>query len=153
MNTVHAILESARIVHPLPILKIVETGLKDTIDIATWCSTNNASTFVSVDLDSVEQEKIHSALEELNAASSYTYRTQEHIKFLTELTWIDIAFLSPDNLQDGLEEFKLALSAGARTVIMRDYQSKAHLAVQQAKRFGWDAHFTDEYSILIRSGN
>lgn len=153
MNTVHAILDGARMVHPLPILKIVETGVKDTVDIATWCAKNSASTFVSVDLDAVEQEKIHTILEQSNAASSYIYRTQEHLKFLSELTWIDIAFLNSENLQDGLEEFKLALSAGARTIIMRNYQSKAYLAVKQAKRFGWEAHFTDDYSILIRSGN
>jgi hypothetical protein len=153
MNTIHAILDGARLVHSLPILKIVETGVADTIDIATWCSKNSAATFVSVDLDAVAQEKNHAALEQLNAASSYTYRTQDHNKFLMQLTWIDIAFLNPENLQDGLEEFKLALSAGARTIIMRDYQSRAYLAVKQAKRFGWEAHFTGDYSILIRATN
>jgi hypothetical protein len=131
----------------------VETGTKDTVDIATWCLKNSASTFVSADLDAVLQEKIHSLLEQSNAASSYTYRTQDHVKFLTELTWVDVAFLNPEGLQDGLEEFKLAISAGARTVVMSNYQSKAHLAVKQAKRFGWEAHFTGDYSILIRATN
>ena len=150
MNVIHAILDGARSVHTLPILKIVETGTKDTIDIATWCSKNPTSTFITVDLDSIKQDADHQALEKLNAASSYSFRTQDHKKFLMELTWIDIAFLNPENLQDGLEEFKLAMSAGARTVIMRDYQAKAYLAVKQAKNLGWEAHYVGDCSILMR---
>ncbi len=153
MNTVHAILDGARSVHTLPILKIIETGTKDTIDIATWCSQNIASSFVNVDLDGSKQEQDHKILEAKNAASSYTFRTQEHKKFLSDLSWIDIAFLYPEDLQDGLEEFKLAVSAGARVVIMHEYQSKAYIAVQQAKRFGWEAHYTGDYTILMRTGN
>lgn len=150
---VETILEAAREVHPLPMLRIVETGTLDTVDIALWCSKTPNSSFVSVDLDASLQESRHRELEELDAASTYTYRTQDHQKFLSELTWIDVAFLYPENLEEGLREFQLALSAGARLVIMRDYQTKAYTAAKQAKRFGWEAHFTEEYTILMRANN
>ena len=153
MNTIFAILDGARQSHSLPILKIVETGTHDTKMIAIWCSKNTESSFVTVDLDSSLQESYHKELEELNAASSYTFRTQEHKKFLSELSWIDIAFLYPDNLQEGLAEFQLAISAGARVIIMHDYQSRSNLAVKQAKRLGWEVHFTGDYAILLRDVN
>lgn len=150
MSTVSAILDGVRSVHSLPILKIVETGVRDTVDIAVWCAKNPTATFVTVDLDAVRQQADHKILEELDSAFAYTYRTQDHKKFLIELSWIDVAFLSPDNLDQGLEEFQLAISAGAAVVVMRDYQSKAFLAVKQAKRLGWGAHYTGDYSIMIR---
>ena len=153
MNVINAILDSARLTHKLPLLRIVETGTHDTRMIAIWCSKNTASTFVSVDLDSATQESYHKELEELGAASAYTFRTQDHKKFLSELTWVDVAFLYPENLQEGLAEFQLAISAGARAVIMHNYQSKSNLAVKQAKRFGWDTGFVDDYAILIRESN
>lgn len=150
MSMVSAILDGVRSVHTLPILKIVETGVRDTVEIAVWCAKNPASSFVTVDLDAIRQEADHKILEELDSAFAYTYRTQDHKKFLLELSWIDVAFLSPDNLEQGLEEFQLAISAGARLVVMRDYQSKAFLAVKQAKRLGWEAHYTGDYSLMIR---
>jgi hypothetical protein len=70
MNIVHVILDGARLVHTLPILKIVETGTKDTIDIATWCSKNSASSFVNVDIDGLKQDADHKILEGLNADSA-----------------------------------------------------------------------------------
>ena len=150
MNPIHAILDGARISHTLPILKIVETGTHDTKKIAIWCSQNSASSFVTVDLDSATQESYHRELEELSAASSYTFRTQDHKKFLSELSWIDVAFLYPDNLQEGLSEYQLAVSAGARVVVMYDFQSRSSIAIKQAKRLGWSVHFTGEYAIMIR---
>jgi hypothetical protein len=153
MSTVTAILDGVRSIHTLPILKIVETGIADTNEIVSWCQSNPDSSFVSVDLDSIAQDKIHGILEQTEAAAAYSYRTQDHKKFLSELSWIDVAFLSPENLQEGLQEFQLALSAGARLVVMRDYQSKAFLAVQQAKRLQWDVHHSGNYSIMIRPNN
>lgn len=150
MNTVDAILDGARISHKLPILKIVETGCEDTYEIGKWCSKNSACTFETADLDSNAQELAHDALEKASAAKFYTYRTKDHKKFLSDLTWIDVAFLKPDDLQNGLEEFHLALSAGARIVVIRNFQSKAAIAVRQAQRLGWGFETAGDYSILIR---
>lgn len=150
MNTVEEILYAASDTHQLPLLRIIETGCADTKDIAVWCSHNDRATFITADLDSNTQAKIHKELEELNVAKFYTIKTQDHMKFLTEQTWIDVAFLNPENLQSGLNEFHLALSAGARLVVVRGYQSKGALAVQQARRFGWSVQHAGDYSVLVR---
>ena len=152
MSTVHAILEAARETHKLPLLRIVETGNKDTAEITRWCSKNSNITFDTADLNGVEQERLHSIFEQEDIAKYCVFHTQDHKKYLSGLSWIDIAFLSPDNLQEGLEEFHLAASAGAYSIIIRDYQTKAALAVKQAKRFGWAVEYSNDYCILIQAG-
>lgn len=150
MNTVHVILDETKKSHTLPILRIVETGCESTIDVAAWCLNRIDSVFETADLDGTRQEANHKLLEGLGAASYCTFRTQDHKKFLSELSWIDVAFLRADNLQSGLEEFQLALSAGARVVVMKNFQANAALAVRQAQRFNWKFETAGEYSVLIR---
>lgn len=152
MNTINAILTAAKDTHKLPILRIVETGNENTLGIAQFVSnlSQNKATFDTVDLDSNKQESVHKTLEQHEVAKFCTFHTQSHKKFLNDLNWVDVAFLHPENLQEGLEEFQLAASAGARIIVMMDYQTRAAGAIKQAERFGWHCITAGIYNILTR---
>lgn len=148
-------------------MNIVETGcMRDTsplsefsdgwstLYIARWVKDHPHCTFDSVDLDANATELAHTALEDEGLAKFCTFHTQDSIKYLTSLTWIDFALLdSCDGLQHGLDEFKLAASAGASVVVMDDYQTKAAWAVRQAQLMGWSFQQIERYSILKRHGS
>jgi len=152
MNTITAILTAASQTHKLPILRIVETGNENTLDIAKFVSTIPSSkvTFDTVDLDSNKQEAVHKTLEQFGIAKYCTFHTQSHKKFLNDLSWVDVAFLHPENLSEGLEEFQLAASTGARIIVIMDYSTRAAGAVKQAERFGWNYTNMGIYTILSR---
>lgn len=150
MNTVHTILNDTLARHKLPMLHIVSTGCEDVCNIALWVKDHDNATFETADLNGALQESYHKELEEFDAAQYCTFRTQDHKKFLTGLSWIDVAFLNADGLQEGLQEFQLAVSAGARVVVMKNFQTNAAIAVRQAQRYGWAVKSYQDYTILLR---
>lgn len=145
-------------------LKIVETGcMRDlalsaewgdgwsTLYIARWVSKHPGCEFHTVDLSANSIDLAHAALEAEGLAQYCAFHLQDSIKFLNAQTWIDFAFLdSCDGLQHGLDEFRLAASAGTRLIVMDDYQTKAALAVKEAKNLGWNVSFADRYSVFRR---
>jgi hypothetical protein len=145
-------------------LKLVETGCTrdlalsaewgdgwSTQSIARWVKDHPECDFHSVDLSANSIELAHAALEAEGLSKFCTFHLQDSIKFLNSLTWVDFAFLdSCDGLQHGLEEFRLAVSAGAKLIVMDDFSSKAAWAVKLARELGWDVSFADRYSVLRR---
>lgn len=133
-----------------PRLKIVETGCANTREIARWVFRHSESTYSTADLDSTIQFFRHKELEEDGTARYCTFLTQDHTKFLSNRTWVDVVFLHAPDLQAGLTEFLLAISTGARLIVMTDYQSRAALAIKRAKEIGWTYESAGELNILRR---
>jgi hypothetical protein len=146
-------------------IRIVETGcVRDlsttseisdgwsTIYIARWVKKHPNCKFSSVDLDANAIDLCHTALEAENLAQYCDLRTQDSLKYLASQSWIDIAYLdSCDGLAHGLEEFRLAASAGASLIIMDDFSTKAATAVNKAREMGWSTGVAaNRYSILRR---
>lgn len=131
-------------------LKIAETGCVSTQNITKWVSQHSNCEFVSVDLDTRRQVAEHKALECQGLAKHYTLLTQDHNKFLSEQTWLDVVFILPADLQSGLEEFSLAVSTGAATIVTYDFQTRSALAIRKAQALGWTAEHKGMYSILRR---
>jgi len=131
-------------------LKIVETGCAYTKDIALWVSKHPESHFTSADLNSDLQYETHSILEEYGTARYCTFLTQDHYQLLSKQTWVDAAFLHPIDLQSGLHEFLLAVSTGARVVVIKDYQSRAGWAIKRAKEIGWRFEYYDGDMNILR---
>lgn len=146
-------------------LKIVETGtMRDlalsaeygdgwsTLRIAQWVSKHPECDFHTVDLSANAIDLAHAALEAEGVSKYCTFHLQDSIKFLNSLTWVDFAFLdSCDGLQHGLDEFRLAVSAGAKMIVMDDYQTKAAWAVVEGKKLGWNVEQVDRYSVFRRA--
>lgn len=154
---VDAILGAARDTHQLPVLRIIETGYQNTASIVKWVSKLNSEKpivkFTTTDLDIIKQNEIHDVLEKQEISKYYVMHTQDHMKFLNEQKWVDIAFLYPEDLYAGLEEFKVAASIGVKIVVMMDYERRAAMAVSQAKRLGWTFEVADSYCVLVRPKN
>lgn len=150
MNSVNQILDSTYPPKTLP-LRIVETGVRSTRQIAKWISDHQECKFESIDLDGKLQEATHLELEIDGTARYCTFHTQSPNKFLSAATWIDVVFLNPSDLQSGEEEFSLAISAGARSVIMSDYQARAAKAIIKARKLGWKYTQVEDYLVLRRS--
>ena len=131
-------------------LHIIETGCLHTREIAKWAAEHPGVRFESVDVDGRLQEATHSELECDGTAKYCTFRTQSPFRHLAAQSWIDVAFLRPDDLAGGVDLFDLALSAGAATVIIKDFQARAAFAVRRAKQLGWDCENDGEYCILRR---
>jgi predicted O-methyltransferase YrrM len=145
-------------------LVIIETGcMRDlalaaewgdgwsTLRIAQWVAKHPECDFHTVDLSANAIDLAHNALEAEGVAQFCAFHLQDSIRFLNAQTWIDFAFLdSCDGLQHGLDEFRLAVSAGSKLIVMDDYQTKAAWAVQEAKKLGWHVEQVDRYSVLRR---
>lgn len=146
-------------------IRIVETGcMRDlsmvsefsdgwsTLYISRWVKTHPDCKFSSVDLDANAIELCHTALEAENLAQYCDLRTQDSLKYLASQSWIDVAYLdSCDGLAHGLEEFRLAASAGASLIIMDDFSTKACWAVKESREMGWSTGVAaNRYSILRR---
>jgi hypothetical protein len=132
-------------------LSIVETGCVHTRNIAAWVRDHPDSKFVCVDLNFSHLLETHRQLEKDNTARYCTFLTQEPLKWLVKATWLDVAFLNPDNLLSGLNEFNLAMSAGARLIVLSDYQSSGAWAIRDAKKLGWEFEFSGNLNILRRA--
>lgn len=155
-------LEYAKIPHPA--LTIVETGTMremqpiaefsdgwSTLYIADWVATHPGTFFHSVDLNADAIDTAHRKLEEHGLAKYCTFHCQDSLKFLSGLTWVDFALLdSCDGLQHGVDEFRLAASAGASVIVMDDFQTKAAWAVKQSQEAGWRYEQAGRYSVLRR---
>lgn len=131
-------------------LKIVETGCFNSRSIARWVSENPESDFINVDLDFTLQLATHKELETDGTARFCRFLTQDHTKYLSNRTWVDVIFLNPPDLQNGLTEFLLAVSTGARIIVINDYQAKAALAIRRAKDLGWQYENAGPLNILRR---
>jgi hypothetical protein len=131
-------------------LQIVETGCANTKDITRWVSENPDSEFINVDLDFRLQVLVHTELEAENIARHCRFLTQDHCKYLSNRTWVDAVFLNPQDLQNGQMEFLLAISTGAKTIVMSDYQTRAALAIKRAKEIGWEYESAGSLNILRR---
>jgi predicted O-methyltransferase YrrM len=151
-------------------LMIVETGtMRDThmlseitdgwstLYIARWVAEHSTEgptdcEFHSVDLNAHAIELAHAALEEEHLARFCTFHVQDSLKYLGSQTWLDFALLdSCDGLQHGVDEFRLAASAGASVIVMDDYQTKAAWAVKEARETGWKYEPCGRYSVLKRA--
>lgn len=146
-------------------IRIVETGcMRDlstiseygdgwsTLYICRWLAKHSDCTFDSVDLNANAIELAHMALEAENLAKYCTFHLQDSLKYLAAQSWIDFAFLdSCDGLQHGLDEFRLAASAGTKLIIMDDVQTKAMWAVKEARELGWNVSFEDRYAVIRRA--
>jgi hypothetical protein len=145
-------------------LKIIETGCMrnlatisemsdgwSTLYISRWVKKHPTCKFESVDLDINAIELAHMALEAEGLAKFCTFLRKDSILYLSKLTWVDFAFLdSCDGLQHGLDEFRLAASAGAKMIVGDDYQTKFAWSVKAAKEMGWSYEQVDRYSVLRR---
>lgn len=131
-------------------IRIVETGTFSTRPIAKWVREHRECTFESIDLDGRLQGAIHAELECDGTNACCTFHTQDPDKFLGSSTWIDVAFLYPADLQEGQQQFSLAISAGARVVVLTDYQRRSALAVRKAKALGWQISYLEDYLVLSR---
>ena len=148
MQTVEEILNSLDKAYP----SIVETGCVHTIEIADWVSKHEGADFTNIDLDFPLQLATHKDLEVNHTARYCTFLTQDHGKYLSTRTWVDICFLNPPDLQAGVVEFLLAVSTGAKLIVMSDYQSRSALAVKRAKEIGWEFESSGNLNILKRVG-
>lgn len=131
-------------------LSIIETGCTYTRTIARWIARNPESTFSCVDLNVGELIETHHALESDVTARYCAFLSQEHAKWLNKTTWLDAAFLKPDDLKSGIEEFNLAASAGAHLIVFSDYQTRAAFAIKRAKEIGWQYESAGPLNILRR---
>jgi hypothetical protein len=131
-------------------LSIIETGCTYTRTIARWVKAHPESTFVCVDLNFGLLLETHKELEQESSARYCTFLSQEHEKWLNKTTWLDAAFLNPDDLQAGLRELNLAMSAGARLIVIADYQSRGAWAIKRAKELGWEFESAGDLNILRR---
>ena len=131
-----------------PRLSIVETGCTYTRSIARWVRSHPDSTFVCADLNFGLLLETHKDLEQDSTARYCTFLSQEHEKWLLKATWLDAAFLNPVDLAAGVGEFSLASSAGARLVVINDYQTRGAWAIKQAKEFGWKYEVSGNLNIL-----
>lgn len=131
-------------------LKIIETGCVNSREIARWVSKHTDSIYGCADLDSKIQFDKHKELEQDGTARYCTFLTQDHNQFLSNRSWSDVAFLHAPDLQSGLTEFLLAISTGARVIVMTDYQSRAALAIKRAKEIGWIYESVGDLNILRR---
>lgn len=122
-----------------------------TLYICRWLKEHPDCTFDSCDMSKNAIELAHLALEAEGLARYCTFHLQDSLKYLAAQTWIDFAFLdSCDGLDHGLQEFRLAVSAGASLIAMDDYGTKCATAVKEAKELGWDVSFANRYSVLRR---
>jgi hypothetical protein len=133
-----------------PSLSIVETGCVHTKDIAEWVRLHPGSSFTCVDMNLGDLIEAHRVLELRGLAKHCTFLSQDHLKWLTKVTWLDVAFLKPDDLQSGVDEFLLAASAGAKLIVMSDYQTRASFAIRKAKEIGWQFESSGSLNILRR---
>lgn len=131
-------------------LSIIETGCKYTRTIARWVHSHPDSNFVCVDLNFGLLLEAHRELERDDTAQHCTFLSQEHHKWLNRTTWLDAAFLNPEDLRAGVDEFQLAASAGARLIVLSDYQTRGARAIQRAKELGWEFESNNDLNILRR---
>lgn len=132
---------------------IIETGFNAAclVEIAEYVRPYPQSELASVSLDLKKLSDTHIVLESEGLAKYCTFHLQDPLKFLQSKTWIDIAFLNSRlGLQYAIEEFRLAASAGAKTIVVTDYQSTSALAIQEAKKYGWTYVTHADYYILRR---
>lgn len=119
--------------------------------IARWVKAHPDCEFHSCDLSANAIELAHMALEAEGLAKYCTFHLQDSLKYLAAQSWVDFAFLdSCDGLQHGLDEFRLAVSAGSRMIVMDDFSTKACWATKEAKELGWHVSFEGRYSVLRR---
>lgn len=147
-------------------IRIVETGcMRDlstlsehsdgwsTLWISRWVRDHEDSVFDSVDISINAIELAHSALEVEGLAKYCAFHLQDSLRYLAAQSWIDVAVLdSCDGLEHGLQEFRLAMSAGASLAIGDDYETKMAWACKEAKQLGWNVTHEGRYSLLRRPG-
>jgi hypothetical protein len=104
-----------------------------------------------VDMNLGDLIEAHSVLERRGLAKHCTFLSQDHMKWLTKVNWIDVAFLKPETLQAGVDEFTMAASAGAKLIILSDYQTRGSFAIKRAKEIGWMYESSGVLNILRRA--
>lgn len=154
--TPYEILQSMKPVSPFA---IVETGCASTISIARWVrdytydfetKSGVYASFHSVSMNGDLQVQRHKELEGEGLAKYCTFHTQTPMKQFYRGGWISAAFLFPEDLQDGLDQFELVASEGAELVAILDYHTRAARAVIKAREWGWNFRTADRYSVLTR---
>jgi hypothetical protein len=146
-------------IHPVSPFIIVETGCASTVGIAKWVRDNTYdfetkegvyASFTSLSLDGNLQVAMHAELESRGLARYCTFLTQAPSKYIGKVSWVSAAFLHPDSLREGVEQFELAASAGAELIAILDYSTRAALAVTKAREWGWTFNSQGRYSVLTR---
>lgn len=136
-------------------IQILETGdgsYGSTATLAQWVAYDEEKVdyFKSISLDGAAQERCHRQLEIFGISPYCTFHMQSPMKWLSNLNWLDFVLLNPESLDDGVQQFALAISAGVSIVVIHDYQRGAALAVRKAYGLGWTVENTEIYSILRR---
>lgn len=149
MNSLNEVLNDA--VKDAKTFHIAETGNTFTRSIAKWIESQKIDVrFESVSLDGQFQALVHEQLETDGTAKFCTFHCQSPTKYFVDETWIDVVFLTPADIQDGLEQFCLAASCGTKIIIIGDYQTRAVSAVYKARALGWKFEQIGRMSILKR---
>lgn len=132
---------------------LVETGFSRLILPELASVVRKAPNYIlhSVDLDMKALTYARAFLEGDNLAPYCNFHLQDPIRYISEMNWIDAAFLNSSlGLEKTVDEFRQAASAGASLIVIGRFQSKAALAVEEAKAFGWNVKIEDDFSILER---
>lgn len=132
---------------------IIETGFFNgcLYAVSDWINEFPESQFTAVSLDSIKLNESHQFLTKCGLAQNCTLRLQDPVKYLQSQSWIDVAFLNSRNgLLYAVEEFRASASAGAKTIVMTDYQTSASFAIQEALKLGWTFVAHEPYWILRR---
>lgn len=146
MSSIEEVLDSLGKDNP----QIIETGCRNTQDIARWVSKHPDSDFINVDTDFQLQLATHRELEKETIARYCRFLVKDHNLYLSSRTWVDVVFLNPSDLQTGLTEFLLAISTGAGIIVINDYQTRGALAIKRAREINWDYESSGHLNILRR---
>lgn len=145
-------------------IKIVETGcMRDlavkseygdgwsTLYIARWVKKHPECWFQTVDINPNAIDLAKLALESEGLSKYCVFFQEDSLEFLKKSQFIDFAFLdSCDGLQHALHEFYAAADAGAKLIVMDDFETKAKTAVSVAQQLGWTYEQNGRYSVLRR---
>lgn len=145
-----------------PTFTIVETGCArskhpgaeesdgwSTLFIAKWLQDNIVVPFYSIEID---PNNIDCAIQMLKDDSVVVqFLLGDSVFCLSGLSHFDFAFLDTlDDLDHGLEEFKMCELRGASLVVMDDYETKARKACEYASTSGWKVKRTGRLTIMTR---
>lgn len=158
-----ALLDEFREKHPEK-LTIVETGSMrstspgaeegdgwSTMEFAKWIKAHPGSIFFTMDLD----PKLAEAEIKKAGLDSYdlNFYTGESVGLLQMFNFgIDFAYLdTSDDLQHGLEEFKLCEAKGAKRIVMDDRLTKCLSAMEYALNSQrWTVRFAGRFTVMDR---
>ena len=132
-------------------MKIFETGFDADVLREILEASGNGDQIISVGLNIAKMQQTREALYDTPFLHHILFLLQDPCLLLSKTTWADEVYLDSDlNLQDTVEEFRLAASTGAKKIQIKNYQHKAALAVAEAVSNGWTVSYREDRAILVR---